>query len=105
MSQLWGIEIDKALLNKNSASGLIYKHGSQDYIGLKEAFNEDISFDIIITNPPYKNLRIDASHYDDTNEYECDKKYYKQLSERLKPHFTLTNKGTLNLYKLFVEKC
>lgn len=104
VSQLWGIEVDKALFNKNSANGLIYKHGSQDYIGLKEAFNEDISFDIIITNPPYKNLRIDASHYNDTNEYECDKKYYKQLSERLKPHFTLTDKGTLNLYKLFVEK-
>lgn len=104
LSQLWDIEIDEDLFNRNSANGLIYKHGSQNYIGLKEAFNKEIRFDIIITNPPYKNLKIDSSHYSNNDEYISDKKYYKQLSERLKFHFKLSDKGTLNIYKLFVEK-
>lgn len=104
IKQVWGVDIDKSLLHTNSANGLIYKHNSPDYIGIKEAFGEELLFDIIITNPPYKNLRIDSGHYTETDSYESDKEYYKQLTSRLKPHFSLNTKGTLNLYKLFVEK-
>lgn len=104
IKQVWGVDIKKDLLRTNSADGLIYKHNSPEYIGVKEAFGEEILFDIIITNPPYKNLRIDSGHYSDADTYESDKEYYRQLTSRLKPHFSLNHKGTLNLYKLFVEK-
>ena len=39
-----------------------------------------IKFDILITNPPYKGLKIDAKNYSNPLEYESDKKFYSDLS-------------------------
>lgn len=61
-------------------------------------------FDFIITNPPYKLLRAELKHYDDSKSYEDDLRFYNQIKKNSKLHFNLQGKGTLNVYKLFVEE-
>lgn len=102
--KLWNISIGKEILLKNSCNGLIYNRNFSSYLDLTDAFNVNIKFDIIITNPPYKNLKIDSRDYVCEKKLDEDKTYYRELSKLLKPHFSLQGKGTLNLFKLFVEK-
>jgi len=69
---------------------------------LKDKFNRLEGFDIVITNPPYKLLKASS------NKYKKGTNYKEQVSEILKlirknKSYKL-NRGTLNLYKLFVEE-
>lgn len=98
------LDIDEKLLMSNSVNGLIFNGISQDYISLQDAFKKNIKFDIIITNPPYKNLKIDAKHYTDKIQYNIDKDYYKTLKKTIFSKCDLSNKGVINLYRIFFEK-
>lgn len=61
-------------------------------------------FDFIITNPPYKLLRAESKHYNNFSNYERDMQYYKKIKENSKNQFKFQGKGSLNIYKLFVEE-
>ncbi|UTH01832.1 DNA (cytosine-5-)-methyltransferase [Macrococcoides canis] len=73
------------------------------YCDIKEYFG-DIKFDIIMTNPPYKHLRAESKHYSDSNRYEFDKLLYKNIKQDAKQRFILSNDGSSNLYKFFIEE-
>jgi len=104
IKNLFNIEIHNDLLKTNSSMGLIFDKSSKDYISIEKALSKDIKFDLIITNPPYKGLKINAKNYSDKIEYDSDKIFYNELSKRLDKNFKLSNQGVPNLYKLFVEK-
>jgi len=104
VKNLFDLDISSDLLESNSSAGLIFNFLSNEYVSLKNAFGENVKFDILITNPPYKSLKIDAKNYSNLSNYESDKKFYSDLSNRLINDFKLSNQGIPNLYKFFVEK-
>ena len=104
VKNLFNLDIDNKLFKSNSAKGLIFNNYSDEYISLEKSFGKDVKFDILITNPPYKGLKIDAKNYSNPLEYESDKKFYSDLSNKLTKNFELSNQGVPNLYKFFVEK-
>ena len=74
------------------------------YTSFEETFGYlNTKFDIIITNPPYKNLKANENTYSNKDEFEKDKQTYKAISDHVKKHFDYANEGVLNLYKIFVE--
>jgi len=92
--------IGKALLIDSTAT-------EPTYISLSEVFPKTIvkqGFDIVVTNPPYKNLKAERSQYSDEQEYLRDKGKYAVISKLAKKDFILSSTGVLNLYKLFVEE-
>src|SRR5690606_29041780 len=76
IKSLFNLDINNNLLKSNSATGLIFNSHSDEYISIEKAFSKDIKFDILITNPPYKGLKIDSKNYSDLLDYESDKKFY-----------------------------
>ena len=106
----WGITLDdeyfeshiipKGLLLDVSAKTLNYI-GLQDVQALKLASHR---FDIIATNPPYKNLKAERNQYDNIKDYDIDKEKYSSIAKLVKRHFQYATEGVLNLYKLFVEE-
>lgn len=74
------------------------------FITIDEIFPNINKFDIIITNPPYKNLRAEKKHFDDAMKFEKTQNIYSFISNFTKKHFNYANEGTLNLYKLFIEE-
>ncbi len=104
IKDLFGIDVTDDLIKSNSCNGLIFNKFSSDYLSIENAFKKNIKFDIIITNPPYKGLKIDSKNYSNPEKYEADKNFYNDLSRKLTKNFTLGNQGVPNLYKFFVEK-
>jgi len=62
------------------------------------------SFDIVVTNPPYKNLKAERSHYPSTDEYQADKARYAAVHYQASRHLHYSVKGVNNIYKFFVEE-
>lgn len=89
----------------NCLGPLIYDLGSNPlkYIPLT-AYLDCANFDIIATNPPYKNLRAERRHYNEESVFQRDKNLYRDLSKILSSKFRLANSGTKNVYKYFVEE-
>ena len=99
------ISIPKEYEN-NIGGALIYDlNETKEY---KKKNIEDIfkltRFDFIITNPPYKLLRAESKHYNNLSSYEKDIQFYKNIKEDSKKHFNFQGKGSLNIYKFFVEE-
>ena len=61
-------------------------------------------FDIVVTNPPYKNLKAEMDKFDNKEEYLKEKDYYAKISAYAKKEFNYSSNGVLNIYKLFVEQ-
>ncbi len=101
---LFEIDISEDLIKTNSSNGLIFNKFSSDYLSIDSVFGKKIKFDIVITNPPYKGLKVDSKNYSKLDEYELDKNFYNNLSKNLIKNFSLSNQGVPNLYKFFVEK-
>jgi DNA-cytosine methyltransferase len=62
------------------------------------------SFDIVVTNPPYKNLKAERSHYPSTDEYNADKARYSFVTEQATQCLHHSINGVNNIYKFFVEE-
>lgn len=79
---------------------------SPEYIPLSAAFGTGAPerFDIVMTNPPYKNLKAELNHYASPAEKRIDTVRYAYVSQQAKKLLPLSAAGTLNLYKLFVEE-
>ncbi|MCT7521046.1 TaqI-like C-terminal specificity domain-containing protein [Aliarcobacter cryaerophilus] len=64
-------------------------------------FNNHIKFDLILTNPPYKNLKASSKELN-SEEIEDYKENCKQLAKEIRNKLNY-QQGTLNLYKIFLE--
>lgn len=73
----------------------------KEYISLSKYTN--IKFDIVITNPPYKNLKLDSKEYN-KNLSKKYKDYYSKISNDAKKRFSYASSGVINIYKLFIEE-
>ncbi len=104
----WKIELSDEYFNEHIGSGLLIDVTAQklEYIKLSDAFGNliDERFDIVVTNPPYKNLKAERGHYSNNNDYELDKEKYSAISDIVSNRYKYSTDGVLNLYKLFVEE-
>lgn len=108
-SKLFGFELDDEYFMNHIGNGLLVNVDNHDveYIPLADVFSSEIAnekFDIVVTNPPYKNLKAESSHYSSNIEKEQDKEKYKKIGMIGKTYFPYSSYGTLNLYKMFVEE-
>lgn len=106
---LWEIELKDEYFEKHIGTGLLIDvtKNELNYIPINNVFQNDIineGFDIVATNPPYKNLKAERSQYKSDNEYNKDKDKYSTISKIVKKNFKYSAVGVLNLYKLFVEE-
>lgn len=106
---LWGIELDEEYFSNHIGTGLLIDVTSEEleYIKIENIFpskNIKNGFDIVVTNPPYKNLKAESDCYINKYEYEVDKKKYSSISNIVARYFHYSVDGVLNLYKLFVEE-
>ena len=104
--ETFSIDLNEEYFTSHIGNGLLVDLSKQDlsYVTLDDIFpNHKEGFDIVVTNPPYKNLKAEKSQYTNKEDFEADKKKYDQLLSILKSNFKFSLDGVLNLYKLFVE--
>ena len=109
VSNLFGLTLDESYFATHIGSGLLYdvNQDNIDYIPLENVFPKEVirdGFDIIVTNPPYKNLKAERSQYSSDEECDIDRRKYFDIAKNAKKQFSLSLSGTLNLYRLFVEE-
>lgn len=105
----FNIELSKSYFDSHIGSALLIDVMEEmpQYIKLSDVFLEEVvqeGFDIVVTNPPYKNLKAEKGQYLNDIDYETDKAKYVEISRLVKNTFHLSSDGVLNLYKLFVEE-
>ena len=103
----WNIELTEDYFKAHIGKGLLVDVTADvlEYIGLEDVFPKQASnggFDIVATNPPYKNLKAEKNQYASEEEYEKDKDKYSAISKIVSSRFLYSTNGVLNLYKLFV---
>ena len=108
-SLCWNIQLNDAYFETHMGSGLLVDVTAPklDYISLESVFPQEIcknGFDIVVTNPPYKNLKAERGHYSSDDEYVNDQGKYSSISKIVSKTFLYSTDGVLNLYKLFVEE-
>lgn len=99
------ISLNNEYFETHTANGLLFNLNEEkpQLITTKDVFHVS-RFDIIVTNPPYKNLKAERDQFDSENEYYKTKSIYKEISNLAKKHLKFSTQGVLNLYKLFVEE-
>ena len=106
--EYWGIKLEDEYFKSHLGTGLLVDVTACEltYIPLEKVFPdvEMNSFDIVVTNPPYKNLKAERGHYGSDEEYEIDRKKYSSIVKIVSKRFKYSKDGVLNLYKLFVEE-
>ena len=105
----WGINLDADYFQKHMGKGLLIDVSADDlrYIPITDVFPSSVisnGFDIVVTNPPYKNLKAERGHYSSEVDYSADKKKYASITRIVDNRFQYSTDGVLNLYKLFVEE-
>lgn len=103
------IALDEEYFSTHIGGGLLFDLDSNlpQYIPISDVFPPHIikdGFDIIATNPPYKNLKAEHSHYDNSEQKSSDKNKYWSVGKLASYYFNYSTSGTLNLYRLFVEE-
>lgn len=105
----WGLELSTGYFDKHCGTGLLIDVTAPTlkYIAVQEVFPEEVvknGFDVVVTNPPYKNLKAERNQYEAEEDYISDKNKYSSISEIVSAKFLYSTDGVLNLYKLFVEE-
>lgn len=108
-SLFWNINLSDEYFKNHIGTGSLINVAAKNinYIDIKDIFPDEIikdGFDIIVTNPPYKNLKAEYNQYENETDYIYDKNKYAIISKIVSNHFKYSNNGILNLYKLFVEE-
>ena len=102
---IFNISLDEEYFKTHTSQGLLFNlNVYPKYIRIEDAFPGIGKFDIIVTNPPYKNLKAEMDQFIDASEYEKMREKYelvRGLSSRILRYST---HGVLNLYKLFTEE-
>ena len=102
----FGFELNEDYFDTHTHLGLLYDINSKnpEYISISEAFPGQPPFDIILTNPPYKNLKAEADQFETKEEYQETKQLYAELKKTMNKTLKYSVTGVLNIYKLFVEE-
>ena len=61
--------------------------------------------DIVVTNPPYKNLKAERSHYEIDIQYAADKNLYATISRLAKKHLKFISHNETqvwHIYRMFI---
>ena len=103
------VVLDQAYFDSHIGTGLLFDIDAEliHYISIEDVFPAEImknGFDIVVTNPPYKNLKAERSHYKSDEQHAQDKEKYTVMGKLASKHFTYSTTGVLNIYKLFVEE-
>ena len=103
------IKLDKSYFQTNIGSALLFDVTSENinYIKITDVFPKNVvadGFDIVVTNPPYKNLKAERGQYYSESDYNIDREKYSEISKLARSTFEYSVQGVLNLYKLFVEE-
>lgn len=93
--------IDFKFSTDNIFIGNVLTDDSFNIRDTKSIFNKNIKFDLILTNPPYRNLKASTKELNG-EELEAFQNYCKSLSKSIRYTLKL-QQGTINLYKAFVE--
>lgn len=109
LAQRWfDIILSDEYFDAHIGSSLLFdvEQSNIKYIPISDVFPSlyNQQFDFVVTNPPYKNLKAEKSHYFNDEEYFKDQEKYANIKELSKKVFSYSTTGTLNLYKLFVEE-
>ena len=107
--QMFNLSLDEAYFMTHIGQGLMFDVDASipEYIPITNDFSKDVvknGFDIVVTNPPYKNLKAERSHYITDEQYLGDKEKYATIAKIAGSYFPYSSDGSLNLYKLFVEE-
>ena len=105
----WNIQLSEEYFEQHIGNGLLIDVTATEpvYIDINKIFPPEIvgnGFDIVVTNPPFKNLKAERGHYGNKEEYYRDKDKYSAISKIVKKRFRYSTEGILNLYKLFAEE-
>lgn len=103
------IVLDQAYFDSHIGTGLLFDVDAEliQYISIEDVFSTETvknGFDIVVTNPPYKNLKAERSHYKSDEQHAEDKEKYTTIGKLAGKHFSYSTTGVLNIYKLFVEE-
>lgn len=103
--EYWGITLDDTYFDSHIAYGLVFDMSKDkiEYINIENVFANK-RFDIIATNPPYKNLKAEINQYNRKADYNSDKEKYIDIAKIVRKNFKYSNTGVLNLYKIFMEE-
>lgn len=109
VAEYFGIELSEEYFATHIGTGLVFDVAADKikYISITDVFSADIiknGFDIVVTNPPYKNLKAERSQYKTQEQYDLDKHKYDSIGKLASKYFSYSVVGTINLYKLFVEE-
>ncbi len=109
VKELFNIDLDENYFKEHIRGGVLFdvSASSLKYIPISARFSKKAigkGFDIVVTNPPYKNLKAEQMHYEKEEDYFSDKKCYDAIGKLARNYFQYSLEGTLNLYKLFVEE-
>jgi len=102
----WNLEIsNKDIQNNISSKGLIFSKDF-NYIDLKNLFGTNFNgADIVITNPPYYNLRFVSREWITKKEAIAAKEHIRRILELIETKdYKHQGSGTKNLYKVFMEE-
>lgn len=107
--EVFGITLPEKYFDTHIGSGLLFDVDAEviAYKSVNDVFPCDViksGFDIVVTNPPYKNLKAEKSHYQTLEQYTIDKAKYDAIGKIASNYFSYSLAGTINLYKLFVEE-
>ena len=105
----WNISLNDSYFKNNVAYGLLVNlsEDTPKYIGLEDAFSKKIAlekFDIIATNPPYKNIKAERTHYKTSLDYAEDKQKYENIKKIIRNKLKYSSEGVINIYRAFVEE-
>ena len=109
VNALFGITLEGSYFDSHVFSGLLFDVDSDEteYIPIEKrigSFDTERRFDIVVTNPPYKNFKAERGHYETDEQYESDKALYAAIGKLASKHLKYSTTGTLNIYKMFVEE-
>jgi Alw26I/Eco31I/Esp3I family type II restriction m6 adenine DNA methyltransferase len=106
--ECFDIHLDDSYFSDHIGNSLLFNLESNDpiYTPIEEVFGSAAanSFDIVATNPPYKNLKAERSHYPSDEEYNADKTRYSTVTRQASQYLQYSVKGVNNIYKFFVEE-
>lgn len=102
----FGVKLENQYFETHIGGALLYnmENPQGNYIPITEIFPNVNKFDIVITNPPYKNLKAERNQFSSIEEYNNAKQTYSNISKLSLINQKFATNGVLNIYKLFIEE-
>ena len=98
-------DLDISVNDLNIGGAIIFdlNNDNMNYLDIKKYFDIN-KFDIIVTNPPYKNLRAEKKHYSSEERFLVDKIKYDKIKNNAKNRYSLSTNAGANIFKYFIEE-